>query len=284
MTSTGDVSRTSARPSCRSDDRQSAKIHSSLAAFVSLIAFLLIGYLFWPRVDNYFVSANTEIVVFAVADSDGATSSLIEHAEIVDRTDGRKIRGVRLHIERGATVTARRHRRGALELEFVAPPNVPVAARLLLPEGSEIVLGSGHGMRVYFNEHDSIFMLAFDGAVTIGAEPGPRVDNILLNGTVAIIERQPIFKERFLLDRVELEPGIVLKFKSVNKQIAGKLETVVLLRVDPSDGNEATAIQVTANSAADAVEIIRYGAADYSISPSPWARIKTDPARIARPQ
>lgn len=132
-------------------------------------------------------------------------------------------------------------------------------------------------MRVYFNEHDSIFMLAFDGAVTIGAEPGPRVDNILLNGTVAIIERQPIFKERFLLDRVELEPGIVLKFKSVNKQIAGKLETVVLLRVDPSDGNEATAIQVTANSAADAVEIIRYGAADYSISPSPWARIKTDP-------
>ena len=242
MTSAEDISRTSARPSYRGHYSPSPNIQFLIAASVSVIAFLLIGYLFWPRVGNYFVSANTEIVVFTVADYDGATSSLIEHAEIVDRADGRKIRRVRLHIERGATVTARRHRRGALELEFEAPPNVPVASRILLPEGSEIVLGSGNGMRVYFDEHDSVFMLAFDGAVTIGAEPGPRVDNILLHGTVAIIERQPIFEERFLLDRVELEPGNVLNFRNVKKQIGGELKTVVLVRVDSSEGNETSAL------------------------------------------
>lgn len=249
---------------------------SHFAIITIAIAFLLLLYLFFPRVHTYSVSANTEIVFFTVNHPDGATSSLIEHAEIVDHLQVRTVRKARVHIKDGVAVNARRHGKDVLELQFEAPSNISIASRILLHDGSEISLESGLGIRLPLDEN-GVFMLAFDGSVTIGAHPGPRVDNLLLGGTVYIIERQILFKQRFLLDRLDLEPGCVVNFRSKNNTYKNQPDAAVLLRAASTGYGESRGIHVTANSAVESVEIIRYGAADYSIRSTMWARIKTDP-------
>jgi len=241
------------------------------------LAVLLLAYLFVPRTNAYSVSANTEYVEFAVTDPEGATSSLIERMEILDPLNGQVVANAHLHFEPAVTVLATRRRAGPLLLSFEADAD-RTAASLLLADGSQIPLSVDAGLRIPLGGPGEAFLLAVDGAVTIGTKPGPRVDTVLLDGTAAILEEQPFWGERFLLDRADIPLGAVLEFKKHGGNQSQAAEAKVLLHVDSrlaADG--ADAIRVTANAAADEVEISRYGAADYSIRPSPWARMVTDP-------
>jgi hypothetical protein len=219
------------------------------------------------------------MVSFTVNDADGVTSSLIKKAEIVDAVHPRSIGDARLFIEAGTTVTATRDTKGPLGLDFAAHQDVGIASRMLLKDGSEIRLSSGSGVRIYLNEMDSKFMLAFNGSVEIGAVPGPRVDAMLLSAKITILEKQPLFKGRFVLDQREIEPGSFLKlFGRIPKQKTLPHDSV-LIRVDTDHLQERDkdAIQIFATSGADEVNIIRFGSSDYLVKPSPWSRIRTDP-------
>lgn len=114
-------------------------------------------------------------------------------------------------------------------------------------------------------------ILPFDGRVRIGEDVGIGVENILLNANVQIVEKQFFMDDRYIAATFSLDAGDrVSLFQNSSKQRLA--DTRGFLRMKQSDG-----FAFTIHGEADVLRVDRLGSDGYSISPSIWPRLTSDP-------
>jgi hypothetical protein len=135
-------------------------------------------------------------------------------------------------------------------------------------QGREIALGSYLEIALPLNKTR---ILPFDGRVRLGEDVAVGVENILLSGSVKIIEQQLIGEARYVAGEYSLDRGDRVELY-LNEQLLDASQVKGFMRL--TQGNP---IEITSHGIAEVAKVERLGSAGYKISPSVWARLTNDP-------
>jgi len=169
---------------------------------------------------------------------------------------------------KGATATVN-FRIGTKRKEiFITVASEQGSIGVIESEDGSFTLGTYTEIIVPF-EHSKIF--PFVGSMQLGEDVAVGVENILLEGTVKIIEQEFIGDGRYVAGEYNLDRGDrVVLYLDNNLTRTSQVKGFMRL----TDNN---AIAITAHGVGEVVKVERLGSAGYKISPSVWARLTHDP-------
>lgn len=114
-------------------------------------------------------------------------------------------------------------------------------------------------------------ILPFVGAIQLGEDVAVGVENILLNGTVKIIEQEFLGDGRYVAGEYNLDRGDRVELY-LDEKLTQTSQVKGFMRL--TDNN---VIAITVHGVGEVAKIERLGSAGYKISPSVWARLTHDP-------
>jgi hypothetical protein len=252
-------------------------IRASLLVVLSVVLIGVFALLLVPRDRGYFVSAETETLRVVVTDPAG-TATRLPFVRLGGNADTTYTRA-ELQISAGVEIQLARKRESDLLVQLNWPEGSGGNAQLVTSDGDLVQLQPGAILRVGLQRpgpepsdapmQDTVLM-AYQGQVDLGADVARLVETTLLSGRVAIIERQPLSAERYVVHQSALDPGDHVLWRTVS----GAPSNAVAGFVQVGNGS---ALQVTAHAAADYMLVERFGAVGYVLRPSIWERVASDP-------
>jgi hypothetical protein len=240
-----------------------------------------------PRETTYSLNIVTQVLEITVSDLKGMTAILPDvrvigaaaHQDEINKTELTN-RRVILIVRDKTRLILERKTEGDLLIRFSNKDADPGIVRLNDAEGSQVPFRSGDSVRVIFDGDASsskdkkspeTLILPLQGKVQVGRPVAPMREHILLEGKVSVFEKDPFLGMRYLARESLLEPGDVVNWNSaVNENVDNLVRGFAHIGIGQG-------IRLIANTNAAELEVVRFGASPYGLSPSLWDRIGRDP-------
>ena len=275
----------------RRRDRQGCRVERVLR-FVWIVLFFLVLAIainpFLPRETTFSLNAVTQVLDVTVSDLKGITALLPEVRIIrnaIPKEEGGKndiaYTKTIMKVPNKTKLILERKSEGDLLIRFTYEDADSGLVKLIdTREGLPVPFKTGDSLRVIFEGEPSsskdkkpleTLILPIQGNVQIGRPVAPMRELILLEGKVAVFEQDPFFGKRYLARESQLEPGDVVNWKPETKQSPDNIVRG-FAHVGIGQG-----IRLIANTNSEDVQIERFGASPYGLSPSLWDRVAHDP-------
>lgn len=241
-----------------------------------------------PRETTFSLNAVTQVLDVTVSDLKGITALLPEVRIIrnaIPKEDGGKndiaYTKTIMKVPNKTKLILERKTEGDLLIRFTYEDADSGLVKLIdTREGLPVPFKTGDSLRVIFEGEPSsskdkkpleTLILPIQGNVQIGRPVAPMRELILLEGKVAVFEQDPFSGKRYLARESQLEPGDVVNWKPETKQSPDNIVRG-FAHVGIGQG-----IRLIANTNSEDVQIERFGASPYGLSPSLWDRVAHDP-------
>jgi hypothetical protein len=256
--------------------------HGAVGAAVILLALLLgvVLVAFWPRNKIYSLDISTEVAGFVITDPRYSEWDLSGAAVWLDPFEDSPTIGT---LEQGALLALNSDVRVELQRHGVGPIRIKLECQgctigSIQSDDHEVIpLDEWAVFKLPLN--DAPLVLPFRGYLSIGDDIASRVDSILLQGMVSVVEEKLFTKGHYTAGEEALDPGDRVQLwvrDSEGGKDPSRLDGFV--RAEPHNFSEAlNALQLVAHGQADFARVERFGSAGYEVRTQPWMRFVNDP-------